>query len=314
MLNLSQSFTVNGSDSVIFEIKSGSSVDEIMDDLEKKGVLLRNDRQYFLRSIIRNGKDRSIASGNYLLPVPSNPESLALILERGPVKKYVTIPEGLTIEQTASILSTKANCDSAEFIKLCTQTEMISAVFSGDRFRSDLPSSLEGFLFPSTYDFGFGASPAEAIQEMVFLYFTVIDSVERPQIMILNDYEVLILASMIEKEAKVDEEREVISSVYINRLTAGMPLQCDATILYALGGHREKIYFRDLEINSPYNTYLYKGLPPTPICNPGKKSIEAAYCPSETDYFYYVAKKDGTHIFSKTYTEHIRAVNSVRNN
>ncbi|MBN1150885.1 endolytic transglycosylase MltG [candidate division WOR-3 bacterium] len=312
LLDYSESSTVNGADSAVFVIESGSSVKEIADNMEKAGILLSEDRRYFLRALVRDGDDRYIKSGNYVLPVPSNPESLALALKKGPVRNFVTIPEGLTIEEVAHTLKSEASCDSGQFVGICKNPEFVSNIFEsyGYEFR---PVSLEGFLYPSSYDFGFGVTPEKAAQEMIFLHFKVTDSIEKNAETGLDGYESVILASMIEKEAKADQERSLIASVYINRLRIGMPLQCDATVLYALGGHRERLLFKDLEIDSPYNTYRNTGLPPTPICSPGKKSIEAAFNPSHTDYLYYVAKDDGTHIFSKTYSEHIKAVNSVRN-
>lgn len=311
-LGYSESSTVNGTDSTVFFIESGSSVKSIIENLEDSGILLSKDRRYFIRALVKNGSDRNIKSGNYILCVPSNPESIAQVLRKGPVHNFVTIPEGLTIEEVAHILQSEASCDSEKFVAICKNPEFISKIFKS--YGLDFyPISLEGFLFPSSYDFGFGVTPENAAKEMTLLHFKVTDSIEKRQDTGLGRYESIILASLIEEEAKVDEERSLIASVYINRLRIGMPLQCDATVLYSLGEHRGRLLFKDLEIESPYNTYKNIGLPPTPICNPGKKSIEAAFNPSLTDYLYYVAKDDGTHIFSKTYSEHIRAINIVRN-
>ncbi len=307
-----RSSTVDGKDTALFRVKSGSSVNSMMDEMENAGILLKSDRKFFYRSIIEIKADRNISSGNYLLPVPSNPESLALRLKRGPVKRFVTVPEGLTIEKTASILSQRADCDSVLFTELCRDSLFISTVLPMALFPKP-PISLEGFLFPSSYDFGFGTEPQKAVGEMVSLHFRVTDSLNGPNKDILTYYEIIILASLIEKEAKIDSERSLIASVYMNRLAADMPLQCDATILYALGGHREKVYFRDLEVASPYNTYMHKGLPPGPICSPGKKSIEAAMNPDKTGFLYYVAENDSSHVFSATYAEHVKAVNESRN-
>ncbi|MBN1620881.1 endolytic transglycosylase MltG [candidate division WOR-3 bacterium] len=307
-----KSSTVDGKDTALFRIKSGSSVNSMMDEMEKEGILLKSDRKYFYRFIIDIKADRSISSGNYLFPVPSNPESLAQRIKRGPVRRYVTIPEGLTIEETASILSQKADCDSILFTKLCRDSVFISSVLPLETFPKP-PLSLEGFLFPSSYDFGFGTGPQRAIEDMISLHFIVTDSLNNPDKDILTYYEIIVLASLIEKEAKIDSERSLISSVYMNRLAADMPLQCDATVLYALGGHKEKVYFSDLEVVSPYNTYMHKGLPPGPICSPGKKSIEAAMNPDRTSFLYYVARNDGSHVFSATYAEHVKAVNESRN-
>lgn len=129
---------------------------------------------------------------------------------------------------------------------------------------------------------------------------------------VLPFYDTLKLASLVEWEAKHDEERRLIAGVLLNRLEKGMKLECDATVEYILPQHKEKITYDDLALNSPYNTYRVKGLPPTPICNPGLASIKAALSPERTPYLYYVARPDGYHIFSTSYEEHLRAVEKAR--
>ncbi len=312
-LVLTESNTVNGTDSVLFLIESGVKLSDIVDLLTSEDILLENDRRIFTRYIIETGIDRNVRWGYYYFYKPTNPESLVEILRKGPVLNLVTIQEGLTVEQVASILKYKASCDSGEFVTLCYESAFIAEVLGKYYDNPENIKTLEGFLFPSSYDFGFGVKPSEAIGIMTVKYFQIEESLKMDNHQSdLNVYEVLILASLIEKEAKIDEERSVIASVYLNRLSKNMLLQCDATILYALGKHKEKVLLSDLEIDSPYNTYKYQGLPPGPICNPGEASLKAAWNPANTSYIYYVAKSDGRHIFSRTYQEHIRATNSVR--
>ncbi|MGC9366045.1 MAG: endolytic transglycosylase MltG [bacterium] len=309
-----KSNTENGSDSLLFFIPPGSSISEISDSLINRGILIETDKKFFLKTLIADSVDRNLRWGHYYFYLPTNPDSLVSILKQGPIQSLVTIPEGLTIKQIASILQKQANCDSAEVVRLCYSSEFISSLLYEQFENLAQIKSLEGFIFPSSYNFGFGIDPQEALEIMVNKYFEIeseIAPVRHPHG--LSRYETLILASLIEKEARFDSEREIIASVYLNRLNRDMPLQCDATVLYALGTHKDKLLFKDLEINSPYNTYMYKGLPPGPIANPGRISLLAAWQPAETDYLYYVAKPDGYHIFSTNYRSHINATNSVRN-
>jgi len=308
-----ESNTVNGTDSVLYLIESGVKLSEIVDSLIYKDILLKNDRKFFTRYIIETGLDRNVRWGYYYFYKPTNPESLVEIFRKGPILNLVTIQEGLTVKQIASILKHRASCDSVEFVTLCNDPEFIDEVLSKYYDDTENIKTLEGFLFPSSYDFGFGIQPSEAIEIMTAKYFQIEEGLKMDDHQSnLNIYEVLILASLIEKEAKIDEERPVIASVYLNRLSKNMLLQCDATVLYALGKHKDKVLLSDLEIDSPYNTYKYQGLPPSPICNPGEASLRAAWNPANTSYIYYVAKSDGGHIFSRTYQEHVRATNSVR--
>lgn len=304
-----KSNTKNGNDSTLFFIHSGSSVNEIIDSLISNKILLETDKKIFRDLLIRNGIDRNIKWGHYYFYLPTNPESLISMINKSSIQNFVTIPEGLSIEQIANILQEKAGCDSSEFVNLCKDREFIKEILKNTSFDITEIYTLEGFLFPSSYNFGFGITPKEAIEKMIE-QFNSIDFIVYNN---LDKYKTLILASLIEKEAMFDNERSRISSVYINRIKKGMLLQCDATVLYALGYHKKTLLYKDLEIDSPYNTYKYYGFPPTPICNPGEKSIIAAINPEDSEYLYYVAKADGYHIFSKNYSDHINAVRSVRN-
>ena len=218
-----------------------------------------------------------------------------------------TIPEGYTNSQIGQALEKSG---------LVTQTDFINEVQNWTDnsywFLKGVPNDnhkLDGFLYPSTYSFSKKTSSKVIINQMLK---TFEKNVEPNKEYItknkLNIRSIVIIASLIEKEAGKDVDRPKISSVIYNRLNKNMPLQIDATIIYIIG-HKNKLYNKDLAIQSPYNTYLHKGLPPSPICNPGIRSINAAILPAKTDYLYYVLNsKTNEHIFSKTYVDHAKNV------
>ena len=174
--------------------------------------------------------------------------------------------------------------------------------------------TLEGFLYPSTYYFDEDSNPKDIIKEMVKLfdknYTEELQNKQKERKLTLQ--EVVNLASIVEKEAVLDEDRPIIASVFYNRLEKDMPLQSDATLQYIFDARKKRMTYNDLKIDSPYNTYIEKGLPPTPIANPGIKSIEAVLYPEETDYLYFVADIDGGNVYSKTYEEHQKNVAKYR--
>jgi len=218
----------------------------------------------------------------------------------------VTIPEGYSNEQIGQVLQKSGLVTENDFL---SETE--NWTDNDYWFLKGLPDKhkLDGFLYPATYSFPKNASSKTIINEMLKTFEIKMDPnknyiVERK----LNIRDIVITASLIEKEAKKDVDRPKIASVIYNRLNKNMPLQIDATILYVIG-HKLKLYNKDLAVQSPYNTYLHKGLPPSPICNPGTKSIDAAIRPANTDYLYYVLNsKTNEHVFSKTYGEHSKNV------
>jgi len=172
-------------------------------------------------------------------------------------------------------------------------------------------NNLEGYLFPDTYYPGSDSGPDKIVQMMLQNFEQVMernDYISKARSKGLNLNEAVTVASMVEREARVESERPIIAGVIYNRLKAGMPLQIDATVQYALGKQKEKLLYKDLEINSPYNTYKISGLPPGPIANPGWPSLKAAIEPEKNNYLYYCAKPDGSHAFSRTLAEHNRNV------
>lgn len=251
------------------------------------------------------GVDGQLKAGEYtFLPPLSLPRIVDQLVKGQPEIVKVTVPEGYPLEQIAGLLEEKGIVSKDVFLR-----EAQEGAFDYP-FLADLPTGparLEGYLFPDTYHLSRNISAHEIIDLMLKRFLQEMESLNyarRAEQVGLTLREALIIASLVEKEAKVDEERPLIAGVIFNRLRRGMPLQIDATVQYALGSHRPKLFYKDLEVDSPYNTYKITGLPPSPIASPGRASLLAAVNPEKTDYLYYVAKPDGTHAFAKTLAEH----------
>jgi len=225
----------------------------------------------------------------------------------------VTIPEGYTVTQIEEILAEKGIVDRTRF-REALKSEDFSLPYLSPAPRD--PRHLEGFLFPATYEFPAGLAEKEIIGLMLQRFDAVLtpELQRRSQAMGLSVREVVTLASLVEREARLDEERPIIAAVFLNRLRRGMRLESCATIQYILGKQKEKLTYRDLQIPSPYNTYLHDGLPPGPIANPGLASIKAVLYPAEVDYLYFVARGDGSHYFSRTLGEHQTAARRYQRN
>ncbi len=254
------------------------------------------------------GADRQLQPGKYRVPGGLSHRQLANFFRHtAPELTRVTIREGLTLREIAPLLSRGIPTDSTELVSLLRDAD----------FRRSLgieAPSFEGFLFPETYSFYPYQEPREVIEEMVAMFrrsFSTEMERRRNQLK-MSLLEAVTLASMIEAEAADGAERALISSVFHNRLRKGMKLQCDPTVIYALGGLERPLLRADLDIDSPYNTYLYYGLPPGPIGAPGLASLEAALNPAETDYYYFVATGDGRHIFTSTLSQHNNAVSRAK--
>lgn len=245
------------------------------------------------------GADAAIESGEYRIPAHQSADEILQRLIRGEVDAvWVTIPEGFTAREIAERLGERHLADPAAFARWCAQTGIALA---GKR-----TPSLEGYLFPSTYLLPLAAPPGTLARILTDQFRAELppDADVRARKLGLDIPQVIAVASLIEREAKLDSERPLMAGVYYNRLRAGMPLQVDATIEYVFPEHHTVITRRDLEIASPYNTYRHTGLPPTPIANPGKPSIDAAFAPAPSRYLYYVYRGNGHHAFANTLAEH----------
>jgi len=250
------------------------------------------------------GKDRSIRAGEYRFHTLMTPREILEMLCMGRVVFHkVTVPEGLTVRQIAALLESRGFVSQEDFLLESRKVDLIRA-FGVEE------DSLEGYLFPDTYHFAMGVSAGEILKAMVHRFHAVYspEMRERQAAQGWRLHEVVTLASIIEKETGSEQERGLVSSVLINRLRSGMPLQCDPTVIYGLEEFDGKLRREHLQRPSPYNTYLNKGIPPGPICNPGLSSLQAVLYPEDTPYLYFVSKNDGTHAFSTNLAEHNRAV------
>ncbi len=260
--------------------------------------------------------DRRLRQGRYDF-APHSEELVVLwqMTRPGHAAVRITIPEGYTMRRIADLLEEHGVCPASDFLDACQSRTLL------DSLGISLATA-EGYLYPDTYEFEIGSEPAVVIRRMVCRFFEVFEGLtdraaqtqapqsdrefaqsrarsKKPEIA-----EVLILASIVEREAVRPEEAPRIAGVFLNRLRKGIPLQSCATVEYVLPVHKDRLTIEDTRIESPYNTYLRPGLPPGPICNPGRNALVAVLRPETTDFLYFLSRGDGTHIFSRTWREH----------
>lgn len=291
----------------IVEIKKGSSAHQIANLLEAKNII--RNRLLFNLFIRLNNVDQKLSYGRYLFRDSMTLSDVVDVLTSAKViLKPLTIPEGLNIRQTSQLLTAKGFGDYNTYVELCKDSVFASSLV-GFSVRS-----LEGFLYPETYHL-----PEEASEKFILKILVREFKREMAKLDFSNEkldlYSTITLASIVEKEAHHRDEYPRIAGVYLNRLNDKHKLQADPTVEYVLakrGIKRRKIYYKDLRIDSPYNTYKYTGLPPGPICSPGFSAIEAVVLPEDTDYYFFFAGNNGRHEFSKTYHEHLRKQNELK--
>lgn len=292
-------------DIIIPEQSTASQVAELLYEKD-----LIQGKKIFLAYCRQSGQDSSLKAGHYQLSRSQSLQEIVQIISKGQVVTLsFTIPEGYTVEQIGSSLVAGGFCTAEEWEQALNQR--YDYEFLDQASPQEGKSYLEGFLFPDTYIVSEDTDAEGMIKAMLENFDTLWKEKLAPQAEAkgMSLYETLIIASMIEKEAMVAEERAIIAGVIQNRLDLGMPLQIDATVLYALGRQdKQVVYLDDLQIDSPYNTYKYPGLPPAPISCPGLSALEAALNPAKHDYYYYVARGDGSHEFTKTFSEHQQAI------
>ncbi|MFQ6616746.1 MAG: endolytic transglycosylase MltG [Fidelibacterota bacterium] len=287
---------------VRIEVTKGSPVQDIARLLESGGVIDSPDA--FVLATQLMGYERSIQAGVFsLMPSRSHFSVIHQLVNGTPVVHRITILEGSTLDDMAALLEERLGIGAGRFLDLCRDPRFILRTLGMEAV------SLEGFLYPETYYFYEGQPVEEILETMVSQFREIYDDSlkQRARELELTDVEVVTLASIIEGEAIYDSERPIISAVYHNRLKKGMKLQADPTIQYLIEGGARRILNRDLEIESPYNTYQNHGLPPGPINSPGRESIVASLYPADVDYLYFVANGDGYHTFTRTKKEHLRA-------
>lgn len=301
------------STAVVFTINPGETAATIGPRLQREGLI--KDAQLFLWLVRYRGVDAQLEAGEYELRPSMTMGEIVEAVQHGRLREVsVTIPEGKRAEEVAALLEERGLVDSEAFMALVSSGAFVHD-FLSDR-PDEAPSSLEGFLFPETYRIPVDYDATQLLDLMLTTFgerFTP----ERRQLAAqkgMTIYEVVTLASIVEREAVIPEERPIIAGVYLNRLEQGMYLQSDPTVQYALGyqedtGQWWKIPMsleEDVPFDSLYNTYLYPGLPQGPICSPGLASLQAVLEPAETTYLFFFSKFDGSHAFAETYEEHLR--------
>ncbi len=288
---------------IVVVVNEGDTLSKTAQELKDRGAIL--DERLFVTAARYLGAERLIRAGEYEIDPTMSPKDILVMLMKGRVVEYpVTVPEGLNIYQVSDLLEEEGFVDAGEFLRLAKDTGFIASLGVNE-------PTLEGYLFPDTYRVNKGMREREIITLMVGRFSEVFDGERekaRPADK-LTDYERLILASMIEKETGAPQERTLVSAVFTNRLRKEMKLDSCATVIYGIWEHFDgNLTERDLSTWTAYNTYMNQGLPPGPICNPGRDSIAAAMKPADVDYLYFVSKNDGTSYFSSTLSEHNRAV------
>ena len=281
-------------------IEKGSGFGAVSSRLKAKGII-KSELIFKIAARI-SSLDRKLTPGRYDFNGENSCRSVLQKLRSADfVKVRVTLPEGSTIWQVAAILTRRMNVDSAAVVALNTDTAFLKSY--------NLPY-LEGHLFPETYFFPWreGNNAAPIVGVMIDRHRASLDSLWPEQSPLgISREEIIILASIVEAEARIASERPIIASVYSNRVRIGMRLEADPTVIYGLGGLDRPLWRKDLRKDTPYNTYLHKGFPPTPINSPGLASVQAVLRPAETEYLFFVADDSGGHQFSRTLAEHNRA-------
>lgn len=285
-------------------VKSGDTLYSILDDLNQNGAIKNSSVIKFY--IKRNNTVSNVHVGRFFIPNNATVMELITILstpENDEDIIKVTIPEGYDINSIAKLLEEKGIISKEKFIDSCKTYKLPTYIAEKENRRYNL----EGFLFPATYNFKAGMSGNEIIKSMLDRFNSTISELgsEKPIDMKKLD-DLIIMASIVENEASDKKELDIVASVFYNRLKIDMKLQSCATVLYSLGIHKDILLNKDLEVQSPYNTYKVEGLPTGPICNPGKESIKAALFPATTNFVYFVSTNDGKHFFTDNYKEFLK--------
>lgn len=302
-------FAVNGNRMV--RVKEGMSTADIAQLLHEK-KLVKNPKAFAYQARW-DGLAGKLQAGMYQLQGGMSNKELVDTFVKGKIQyvKFV-VPEGYSIKKIAEKLQTEELGDAKKFMEAAKNYAPYPYM------QTDKPVNFkaEGFVFPATYDFAYGTSEKHMLETMVAIFDKRMEqdgikAVIKEKNLKLHD--VVNMAAMVELEAVYTEEQPRIAGVFDKRMKIGMPIQSDTTIQYLLGKQKEVVLYKDLEIDSPYNTYKYAGLPPGPIGSPGMAAIKAVLKPEQNDFLYFVAEKDGHHRFTKTFAEHQKAINDIEN-
>lgn len=293
----------NGKHAWIFDFREGYSLKKIAGQLEQTGVV--SSEKLFILYARLKGAEGGVKAGAYLFNDGMTPAVILHKLLTGDVYvRRFAVPEGYSMYQIAELLGRRGIVGREAFLEQCVNPELLAEL--GIR-----ATSVEGYLYPCTYDIAPRTTAADLVREMVsqFRKHLSAELETRSAAARLSTEEILTLASMVEKEAVAPADKPLIASVFFNRLKKKMPLQSDPTAVYKIRAFAGKVSSKDIMIDSPYNTYKIRGLPPGPIGNPGRDAIEAVLNPAQTKYLYFVSRMDGSHYFSTNLEEHNRAVN-----
>ncbi|MGM9951137.1 MAG: endolytic transglycosylase MltG [Lysinibacillus sp.] len=303
---------------VAVQIPMGSGVTAISNILEESGIVKSAS---IFKYYAKFKNESSFQAGDYTMSKAMTLDEIIESLKTGKVYREpvftVTVPEGLTLKQISKVIEKKTSYTAEEFMEKVTDETFIQTMMAEypdlltqEILGENVRYALEGYLYPATYPF-YVENPTldeivttmiSSMNEMVLGYKEGYTERE------MTVHEFVTFASLLEEEATALTDRETIASVFYNRLEIDMPLQTDPTVLYSLGEHKDRVLYKDLEVEHPYNTYKNKGLTPGPIASPGKSSLEAAISPSDTEYLYFLADKEGNNHFAKTYEEHLNNV------
>lgn len=312
----------NNPEPVEIEIPLGSSSSTIGKILEENDII--KDARIF-RFYIKFKNESDFQAGTYTFTQADSFDEIIETLKSGRIildpTFTVTIPEGKTIDEIAEIYSRHLNFSKEEFLEKVNDEEYIETlmadyrmILTEDILQEGIRTPLEGYLFPATYEFYENNPTVESVVEKML--DKTVEVIRNYQNEIANSefsvHEIFTFASLLEKESRTNDERKMISGIFHNRLNIGMPLQTDPTVLYALGEHKDRVLFKDLEIDSPYNTYVINTLPIGPIANYGVSSLDATIHPEESDYLYFLHDYDGNIHYAKTHDEHVQLKNKYR--
>jgi UPF0755 protein len=286
-------------------IPRGAGLASVAESLSAHGVI--TSPHVFRFYAKASGRERRIQAGTFAVPPGATIRQVLEILERGRVAEdRLVVPEGLMLDEVAAAVERQLGIPAHRVLAAARDSALRARVGTSG-------PTLEGYLYPDTYHLPTDVGPPGIVERMVSEFESRWKSEwdARLDTVGLSRHEVVILASIIEGEVRYGPDRRYVSSVYHNRLRRGMRLQADPTVIYALG-ERRRLFERDYQTQSPYNTYLIDGLPPGPITQPSQESLDAALYPAATDFFYFVARPDGKHVFSRTLREHNAAVREIR--
>jgi len=311
--NLLKPVSIKNNTEQVVVIPKGASTSKIANILKSEKLI--KSPEVFKFYCKQNHFDGKFKAGKYSLNQSMSVMDIVKELSSGNAKVgiiKITIPEGFELRMIAKKVEESGLCTAANFLKAANSKDYDYS------FVRDMPkrkNQLEGYLFPDTYEFYNDATPEDIVNRMLSRFAEVYNNNYKQQAekRKLTTDQVVIMASIIEREAKRDDERKVVSSVFYNRIKYSIRLQSCATIQYVLKERKAVLSFKDTHLDSPYNTYQNDGLPPGPIASPGLKSIEAALYPDKTDYLYFVARNDGSSVFTKTYAEHLAAQKKIKN-